>query len=380
MPRTTPDSDCLTNPTEKSKNQKRSTPQRSNSMSSLAAAACAMPSPSVMKSKDPRTPRTIASKHSKHDATTTILSPLMKSLENFHLAQRARARQATDSAAVATTSSCLYCCEETSRDPSSPHHLRIMACAHVACATCVSKIVGSQNECPICRCNFGTISPANSDGMSVNTSTALVTHDDGTFIVIVKDGDFPVIKVSCCWETAIGEILDVIAPHRALEFGHLSYPRTKLSLGLKTEMGGFVKLHDSQTLADIGYMSNYVLSVKKLRLAGTHQIITERLERHLCEQEYPNGAFTLRVRCSFGNRGVHELKDMNKEMKLFEVVHRLKEVLRSSDIKNAKWYGREDVSIALFGSVDFADWDEQNTSLCELRGQGYGLQGILYFE
>ena len=371
-----PDSKGLT--IEKSKHQIRSVLECNIntsiiSLSSSAAAAASSLSPI-------HTPRKVSSEPMKPTVATASMSPLMRSLEIFRSKQSARAH--ASEAAVLTTPSCLYCCKETSRDHSSPHYLRYLACGHVACATCCSKISASQNVvCPLCRCNLMLTTPVshNSDGTSANT--ALVTDHDGTFVVIVNDGDHPAFRVHCCWETKFGEILDVIAPHRALEFDCLPYPRDKLGLDLKIEEGGVIAIHESHTLADIGYEPRFFISVRRLQLPSVHQIVTERVERYLSEQNYPSDAFTLTVRCYLGLRGVHELKEINKEMKLFEVVHRLKEEIRSSGIKDAEWYGREDVRIDLFGSVDFAVWDQQNTSLYDLSGQGYGPhQGILYFQ
>ena len=44
-------------------------------------------------------------------------------------------------------------------------------------------------------------------------------------------------------------------------------------------------------------------------------------------------------------------------------------------MQDAEWYGREEISLQLFGEVEIGKWDADTTCLAVLRGQGCVLPG-----
>jgi len=297
---------------------------------------------------------------------------IKEKLELFRSEQSVRAR-----AQGTTVSYCKICEEEMSRDPTDPHRHCLFLCGHSACGTCWSKMSSRPNFlCPWCRYPLRSSTPHKMEG------NLPVCREDGTFIVHIKDRQNTSFDVSCCWSTKFGEILDLLAPMRLREFEDIEYPRVRLQMGIQMTRDRFLELHDNQTLIDVGYENGHQLVVKqrRVRVPTDNELVAARFEHRLGRQEYPDGEFTLRLRCFCKVRPVFDLEGVNKEMKLFEIGQLIKDKLKPNELNPKGWKGAKQLKhLDVWGSIDRAMWDQDKTLLKHLRGQGHGAYGKLFY-
>ena len=264
-----------------------------------------------------------------------------------------------------------------SRDPTDPRRHCLFVCGHSACGTCWSKMSSGPNFlCPWCRYPLRSSTPHKMEG------DLPVCRDDGTFIVHIKDRKNTSFDISCCWSTKFGEILDLLAPIRLREFDDIEYPRARLQMGIRLTRHRFLELHDNQTLIDVGYENGHQLVVKqrRVRVLANSELVAARFERRLGRQEYPDGQFTLRVRCFYNVRPAFDLEGVNKETKLFEIGQLIKDKLKPNELNPKGWKGAEQLEhLDVWGSIDQAIWNQDTTLLKQLRGQGHGAYGKLFY-
>jgi hypothetical protein len=219
---------------------------------------------------------------------------------------------------------------------------------------------------------------------------------DGTFEVYVRDDKQDVrFILSCCWDTSVSDILDVVTPLRKYEFPNcenLICSREKVTLGftLHARMSDhqrehhYIQLPENATLGDIGYRERYSFTIVESRIISSHPLVTARMESYAKGREFPDGNFAVRIFDFSGLRPGMRVFNVNKATTLDKIVQRLKVGIRQSGVENADWYGREDEEIAVFGLKDFAIWDHKSTTLGDLCCQGnVNLKeedgGVLYY-
>ena len=275
-------------------------------------------------------------------------------------------------AADPSTKVCKICMQQVSRDQSHPRRDYLFFCGHSTCNECWSQILASRNvSCPWCRSELDENTVLARDG------DLPMIHDSGTFTVHIDDRKGSSFDVPCCWTTKFGEILDFVAPMRVREFAEHEFPRARLQLVIKLNPGSstYVELHEGHCLNDIAYADGDQIRVKERRLSSDDPIIAARLERRLSEQFYPNGTFTLKVKCFCAICPDYKLDGVNKFMKLSEIGRMIKAKLKEDD----SWVDGDLSSIEVWGSVDRGIWNQNSTSLEELNGQGHGKKGKLYY-
>ena len=323
-------------------------------------------------------------------------STLVTKLLNFRHEQSVRSRaQGTAVDLLVPKKFCKICEEEMSREwvLTDPRRHCLFYCGHSTCGTCWSKISSlSDPACPWCRHSLKghhLHKPPSGD--------VPISRRDGTFIVHIKDrknirASLTSFDVSCCWSTTFNEILDLLAPMRLREFEDIQFPRERLQVGIKHSKNQLLELHDNQSLNDVGYNHGYelVLNQRRLRIPEDYELVVARLEQYLggkanenkmwiSGQEYPDGAFTLRVCCFVKIWPVFDLDGVNKEMTLREIGQLIKDKLKL--FIDPDWnviHVQQSSKLDVWGSVDNAIWDQDTTLLKELRGQGHG-KGKLYY-
>ena len=301
-------------------------------------------------------------------ASPASLSRLQIALQNFRSVQSARAL--SRGAAAPPTKVCGICMEQVSRDQSHPRRHCFFLCGHSTCGECWSKILDRQNAaCPWCRFLLDDTKLIKKEGHLP------IIQDDGTFIVHIQDRKGTFLDVPCCWSTTIGEILDFVAPLRVREFANLQFPRKNLQLGMKLNPG-YLVLHEGHDLNDIGYVEGHQLLLNQRRLPANNSIVAARLEHHLGGRSYPDGTFTLKVRCYYNIRPEFDLEDVNKLMKLSEIGRMIKAKIK----QDGCCVDGEPRNLEVWGNVDRGIWDQEATSLDMLRDQGHGKKGKIYYD
>ena len=268
---------------------------------------------------------------------------------------------------------CPICFEIMVRKSDAPEKLALLICGHVICAACLKQIESSKRlVCPLCRCNLRNINPM----VPIKTYSMPLLDANGTFMIRVNDRDESSYQIPCCWATTFGEILDLIASLRKREFAHIEFPNNSLSIGIMVPhkcQGQFAVFPNGKNLGDIGYCQGQVFMVKEWRLSSSHPIIVARLERFmrnlLCHRVKRSHVFIVKAQCAHNKRPNLEI-EANDTMKLVEIAHRLKLKLRSSGVEHAAWYGRDEISLSIYGSVDNGVWNQHTTTLKDLCYQG----------
>jgi len=150
-------------------------------------------------------------------------------------------------------------------------------------------------------------------------------------------------------------------------------------------MGVGMKLPGNATLAGIGYHNGYVFEVSESNLTAPHCILKARLERFAKNKVFPKGDFTIRVVDYLFFRGTFLLTNVNKLTTLDEIVQRLKEKIRTSDMEDADVYSAKEQKYNIFGKRDEGYFNQEITTLGDICCQGYECWrkrdgGVLYYE
>jgi len=318
------------------------------------------------------------------------------SLDQFRESQSVRANQGNIH--EIPTPPCLVCFENMTQVLASKHQLLLLACGHAVCASCCMKIADTPTsfelqkefgsvQCPLCR-TFGDPVNKSATPEQLDGTSSVMIDEDGTFEVHVKDtGQRLKFVLSCSWETSMSEILDLVAPLRVYEFPDeksLVFPREKLSLCIEI-MGVGMILPGNATLAGIGYHNGYVFEVSESNLTAPHCILKARLERFAKNKVFPKGDFTIRLFDYLFFRGTFLLINVNKSTTLDEIVQRLKEKIRTSDMKDADGYSDKEQTYNIFGKREQGYFNQEITTLGDICCQGYECWrkrdgGVLYYE
>ena len=318
-------------------------------------------------------------------------------LDQFRRAQSKRALQR--GIHTVPTTPCSICFENMTNDVSSENRLLLLSCGHCCCSSCCKIIASNPSsvkiqrkygsvECPFCRL-FGD---------PVNKITATEQLDEIDSVVIEKDGTFEIcvndkkqgsqFMISCCWDTSVDDILDLLAPLRVYEFPGcdetMVCPREKLRFGVKVK-DLFAVLSGNTTLAQMAYNNNYLFIVGEHRITAPHSLITARLERFAQDKVCPDGNFNVRLVDFLKYRPNILIKNVNRTTTLLEIVCLLKEKVRTSGVDNADVYSSQDKKYMVFGRKEKAFWNLKETTLGDLHCQGYERWkrsdgGVLYYE